>query len=226
MESESVEDLIDQVIAGSELPVRLPGSVRKSPQFLLVGLFALSHSLLVDLRAMGVRSRGHGGALITRSILEHVGTMHWLDEDLSDRARVFVAAGNRDLRILSRLDNFYSERYENAVTQWRSTYGPTDTEAQLPPFEQRLVGPMRDWYVRYRTLSARSHPGICAIDNTLTVAADGAVHVGQVADDVYGARWLPFAGILVWGAARLIVPEAFTAMAELGPRLNEHLVST
>lgn len=197
-EHAEVEAAVTTLLTRTAPPESYPAELRRTWWYVPVGLLALARAQLQG--AAALHTLGHlrsVGPVLARTVFEHVATALWIAEDPSERTRGFIQYSNLQLQLLAEQAPGWDARLQDARARWDSAYGQEPFTARLPPFEQRLIEPIRGWYPRYRDLSSRTHPTTLAIDALLEVA-DDAVRVRVDGPD---ARMLAFAAVMVWTLA-------------------------
>jgi transcriptional regulator with XRE-family HTH domain len=167
--------------------------------YVCLGLFGAAREIvraLLLLDALG--QAGLAGSNLARQAFEYVVTAMWILDNPIPRTRSVYQATNHTLRELGRLDLWWAGRLGERQDQWaRAGIPEEEFAAKLPPFDQRLVGPMGDWYLRYRMLSVHSHPTLFVVEDALETGpplrfrAEAHCNLG----------WLGMAACLVWGLA-------------------------
>jgi hypothetical protein len=173
----------------------LPPLPHHEPTMLAVGLLGRSRRLFSALLHLDDAGLADCGDSIIRSIIEHCCTGVWLLEDPEKRHEIVVRARLKDLRVLEA---------EGAVSDERATlkayvehhWGEPEKEMQLPPLDQRMIGPFKERYVFYRRLCELMHSSVASAVRGVSVAG------GQMQEHVKRIRFHD-AAFLVAGATHI-----------------------
>lgn len=223
---------VRQVLELSQLPKTLPAQIRTSPLYLSTAAQLRSRSLLRSLLALSDDELlAAGGTELARSIFEHVTTALWVLEDPDQASEAFGRAHIKTLRQLSEGDDAFRPMFDDSLRRWRTAYGSAPSEGKLPSLESRLVGPVRDWYFRYRVLSSYVHPSLLAYDTHYRVT-EGAEYVETLqlsSDDYLDGMQLPLGGVLTASLALVVHGELglkaqLPELASLATELNSYVV--
>jgi transcriptional regulator with XRE-family HTH domain len=167
--------------------------------YVCLGILGAAREIMRSLLLLDALGQaGLAGSNLARQAFEYVATALWILEDPEPRTRSLYQATNHSLRELGRDDDWWKERLREREADWERAGNPVGEFAErLPPFDQRLVGPMSDWYLRYRMLSAHSHPTVFVVEDALDLGPPMHFHAEAHCD----LGWLSMAACLVWGLA-------------------------
>jgi transcriptional regulator with XRE-family HTH domain len=187
--------LVSELLIRTEPPDAYPAELAQTWLYVPVGLLVLAREQLQG--ALLLDAVGHWtsvGPSMVRATFEHVATALWMAEDPELGSMRFIQESNYRLEILAKEVPMWESRLAQARQRWDDAYGDEVFARRLPPFEQRLIGPMGEWYPRYRELSLRTHPTQLGIEAVLVPEQEGI----QVRSGGRSEGLLAFAAMMVW----------------------------
>lgn len=196
--------LVSVLLANTAPPRAYPSDLARTWLYMPVGLLTLAREQLHG--ALLLDAMGHWssvGPAVARAIFEHVATALWIAEDPESGQMRFIQENNYRLEILAGSVPELESHLLRARRRWADAYGDEPFARKLPSFEQRLIGPMSEWYPRYRQLSIRTHPTQLAIEDVLVPRSEGVEVRTGGGDEVL----LAFAAIMVWSLASQLETE-------------------
>jgi transcriptional regulator with XRE-family HTH domain len=187
--------LVSELLIKTAPPRAYPSELAQTWLYAPVGLLILAREQLHAALLLDVMGHWNSvGPAMARAIFEHVATALWIAEDPESGQMHFIQDSNYRLEKLAEQVPEWESRRLHARRRWADAYGDERFARPLPPFQQRLIGPMGEWYPRYRELSLRTHPTQPAIEALLFPGTDGV----EVRSGGRNEGLLAFAAMMVW----------------------------